>query len=262
MPVCAETYERLLARVEKPGRYLGNELGVVRKDPGAVAVRFALAFPEVYEIAQSHPGLQLLYDLLNRRQDTYAERVYAPWVDLEAVLRQAGHPLVSLEAYTPLRSSTSSASAAVRAHVHQRADHARPRRPSPARRRARPGEPLKCVPATLRLQPRASPTSSTRCCSATARRRSTACATSTGAGIAAIASPAGGAGRPGVYVPGLLRRAARRSRPAAGGRADPPGLRRWWKRILRDLDHPLAEAHVVNIRVVHGRPGLGLARIA
>lgn len=103
MPVCPETYERLLARVEKPGRYLGNELGVVRKDPRAVELRFALAFPEVYEIAQSHPGLQLLYDLLNRRADVYAERVYAPWFDLEAVLRQAGHPLVSLETYTPLR---------------------------------------------------------------------------------------------------------------------------------------------------------------
>ena len=102
MPICTDTYERLLARVDKPGRYLGNELGVVRKDPAAVELRFALAFPEVYEIAQSHPGLQLLYDLLNRRPDVYAERIYAPWVDLEAVLRQAGHPLVSLETYTPL----------------------------------------------------------------------------------------------------------------------------------------------------------------
>ena len=102
MTICAETYERLLARVEKPGRYLGNELGAVRKDPAAVELRFALAFPEVYEIAQSHPGLQLLYDLLNRRPEICAERVYAPWIDLEAVLREAGHPLVSLETYTPL----------------------------------------------------------------------------------------------------------------------------------------------------------------
>ncbi len=100
---CAQTYERLLARVEKPGRYLGNELGCVRKRPDAVALRVALAFPDVYEIAQSHPGLQLLYDLLNRREDIYAERVYAPWFDLEAVLREHAHPLVSLETYTPLR---------------------------------------------------------------------------------------------------------------------------------------------------------------
>ncbi len=103
MPICSQTYERLLARVDKPGRYLGNELGVVRKDPAAVALRFALAFPEVYEIAQSHPGMQMLYDLLNRRSDVYAERIYAPWLDLEKVLREAQHPLVSLETYTPLR---------------------------------------------------------------------------------------------------------------------------------------------------------------
>lgn len=98
-----EQYERLLDGVMKPGRYLGNERGAIRKDPGSVAVRFALGFPEVYEIAQSHPGLQLLYDLLNRRPDTYAERVYAPWGDMEAALRRAGLPLVSLETFTPLR---------------------------------------------------------------------------------------------------------------------------------------------------------------
>lgn len=96
-------YERLLDGVMKPGRYLGNERGAVRKDPTTVDVRFALAFPEVYEIAQSHPGMQMLYDLLNRRPDTYAERVYAPWVDMEAALRRAELPLVSLETFTPLR---------------------------------------------------------------------------------------------------------------------------------------------------------------
>jgi radical SAM family uncharacterized protein/radical SAM-linked protein len=96
-------YERLLGRVEKPGRYLGNERGAVRKDPDRVALRFALAFPEVYEIAQSHPGLQILYDLLNRREDVYAERVYAPWLDLEVLLRANDLPLVSLETFTPLR---------------------------------------------------------------------------------------------------------------------------------------------------------------
>ena len=95
-------YQCILDTVAKPGRYLGNERGVVRKDPASVAVRFALAFPEVYEIAQSHPGLQLLYDILNRRPDTYAERVYAPWLDMEAALRRANLPLVSLETFTPL----------------------------------------------------------------------------------------------------------------------------------------------------------------
>jgi radical SAM family uncharacterized protein/radical SAM-linked protein len=95
-------YEALLNRVEKPGRYLGNERGMVRKDPTAVALRFALAFPDVYEIAQSHPGLQILYDLLNRRTDVYAERAYAPWMDMERELRRSGLPLASLETLTPL----------------------------------------------------------------------------------------------------------------------------------------------------------------
>src|SRR5512139_341606 len=95
-------YEALLRRVERPGRYLGNERGMVQKDPANVGLRFALAFPDVYEIAQSHPGLQILYDTLNRRSDVFAERVYAPWVDMEAELRRAGLPLVSLETATPL----------------------------------------------------------------------------------------------------------------------------------------------------------------
>src|SRR5215831_16325416 len=95
-------YERLLARVEKPGRYLGTERNVVRKDPRGVRLRFALAFPEVYEIAQSHLGLQILYDILNRRPDVAAERIYAPWPDLEALLRDRGLPLVSLESHLSL----------------------------------------------------------------------------------------------------------------------------------------------------------------
>src|SRR5690349_948992 len=95
-------YERLLPLVEKPGRYLGNERGAVRKDPGTVRLRFALGFPEVYEIAQSHLGLQILYDVLNRRPDVAAERVYAPWPDLEALLRARGLPLVSLGSHPPL----------------------------------------------------------------------------------------------------------------------------------------------------------------
>ena len=97
-----EAYERLLPLVEKPGRYLGNERGAIRKDPGTVRLRFALCFPEVYEIAQSHLGLQILYDALNRRREVAAERAYAPWPDLEALLRARGLPLVSLESHLPL----------------------------------------------------------------------------------------------------------------------------------------------------------------
>lgn len=96
-------YERLLPHVEKPARYLGNERGAVHKDLDGVAVRFALCFPDVYEIAQSHLGLQILYDILNRRPDVAAERCYAPWHDLEALLRSRGIPLVSLESHVALR---------------------------------------------------------------------------------------------------------------------------------------------------------------
>ena len=96
-------YEQLLRFVDKPGRYLGNERGAVRKDPASVRLRFALAFPEVYEIAQSHLGLQILYDILNQRPDVYCERVYAPWLDMEAQLRRHDLPLTSLETGTPIR---------------------------------------------------------------------------------------------------------------------------------------------------------------
>src|SRR5262249_35252054 len=102
MPNRRATYESLCARVEKPGRYLGNERGAVHKDLSRVGLRFALAFPDAYEIAQSHPGLQILYDLLNRRADVFAERVYAPWFDMEAELRRANLGLASLETCTPL----------------------------------------------------------------------------------------------------------------------------------------------------------------
>src|SRR4029078_12906443 len=95
-------YEELLRFVDKPGRYLSNERGAIRKAPASVRLRFALAFPEVYEIAQSHLGLQILYDLLNRRADVYCERVYAPWLDMEAELRRHGLRLASLETFTPL----------------------------------------------------------------------------------------------------------------------------------------------------------------
>jgi radical SAM family uncharacterized protein/radical SAM-linked protein len=97
-----EAYEGLLPLVEKPSRYLGNERGAVRKDLAATRLRFALGFPEVYEIAQSHVGLQILYEILNRRPDVAAERVYAPWPDLEALLRARGLPLVSLESQVAL----------------------------------------------------------------------------------------------------------------------------------------------------------------
>ncbi len=97
-----EAYATFLPLVEQPARYIGGERGTVVKEPHRVRLRFALAFPEVYEIAQSHLGLQILYRLLNRRAEIQAERVYAPWTDMETCLRQRNLPLASLETCSPL----------------------------------------------------------------------------------------------------------------------------------------------------------------
>ncbi len=96
-------YESVLARVEKPGRYVGGEWNEIRKDPARVRTKVALAFPDVYEIGMSYLGQKILYDLLNRDRDVLAERVFAPWPDLERELRAAGRPLASLENALPLR---------------------------------------------------------------------------------------------------------------------------------------------------------------
>jgi radical SAM family uncharacterized protein len=94
--------EQLLDKVEKPARYLGNEWNAVHKT-GSDLVKVALAFPDVYEIAMSHLGIQILYHVVNRRDDAVAERVFAPWTDLERELRAADLPLFSLESWTPVR---------------------------------------------------------------------------------------------------------------------------------------------------------------
>ena len=88
--------------VQKPGRYLGNEYNIVVKNPQEVDLRVALCFPEVYELGMSHVGFEILYYILNREPRVWAERVYAPWVDAEAIMREKGIPLFSLESKTPL----------------------------------------------------------------------------------------------------------------------------------------------------------------
>ncbi|HEX5034861.1 MAG TPA: TIGR03960 family B12-binding radical SAM protein, partial [bacterium] len=98
-----DKWQRLLAEVEKPGRYLGNEVNSVRKDPSRVRLRVALIFPDVYEMGESHVGLKILYDILNRDPEIWAERVYTPWTDMEAALKRHDIPLFSLESKTPLK---------------------------------------------------------------------------------------------------------------------------------------------------------------
>src|SRR5580765_3692429 len=91
----------LLPTVEKPGRYIGLERNVTRKDLSRAQVTLALAFPDTYEIGMSHTGLKILYELVNRRDDFACERVYAPWTDLEAKMRESGIPLFSTESFAP-----------------------------------------------------------------------------------------------------------------------------------------------------------------
>ncbi|MCL2574095.1 MAG: TIGR03960 family B12-binding radical SAM protein [Defluviitaleaceae bacterium] len=94
--------DKILLQAEKPGRYVGNEINMVRKNPTEVATRFAFAFPDVYEVGMSHNGLQILYALFNRRDDVYCERTFAPWSDMEMLMREHNLPLKSLETYSPL----------------------------------------------------------------------------------------------------------------------------------------------------------------
>jgi radical SAM family uncharacterized protein/radical SAM-linked protein len=98
-----ERYFSLLEKGSKPGRYIGGEPNMTLKDLKGINVRFALAFPDVYEIGMSHNGIRMLYHLLNRMDDVYAERVFAPWVDMAAIFQEEGVPLLSLETKTPIR---------------------------------------------------------------------------------------------------------------------------------------------------------------
>ena len=93
----------ILKRVDKPARYIGGELGSYNKDLSKIDVRFAFAFPDVYEVAMSHLGMQILYHFLNRREDTYCERVFSPWLDMEDMMRERGIPLFSLESHSPIK---------------------------------------------------------------------------------------------------------------------------------------------------------------
>jgi radical SAM family uncharacterized protein len=94
--------DRILLKVQKPGRYVGGELNSVVKDWDQVAARVAFVFPDIYDIGVSNVGLKILYDQVNQRQDALAERAYAPWLDMEALMREHGIPLYTLESKQPL----------------------------------------------------------------------------------------------------------------------------------------------------------------
>ena len=92
----------ILCKVEKPSRYVGGELNQVIKNPEDVNIRFAFCFPDVYEVGMSHLGTRILYHTINERKDTYCERVFTPWPDMEALMRENDIKLFSLETKTPL----------------------------------------------------------------------------------------------------------------------------------------------------------------
>ena len=95
--------DEILLKVEKPARYIGNEINMVKKNPDDVDIRFAMCFPDVYEIGMSHLGIQILYEMFNRRDDVYCERVYSPWPDLDKIMREEDIPLFALESQDPVK---------------------------------------------------------------------------------------------------------------------------------------------------------------
>jgi radical SAM family uncharacterized protein len=95
--------DEILLSIQQPARYIGGEVNSVVKDPSRVDIRFCMCFPDAYEIGMSHLGIQILYDMFNRREDVWCERVYSPWPDLDALMREKGIPLFALESQDPIR---------------------------------------------------------------------------------------------------------------------------------------------------------------
>lgn len=95
--------DEILMEIEKPARYIGNEVNMVKKNPEDIDIRFCMCFPDVYEIGMSHLGIQIIYDTINKREDAYCERVYSPWPDLDKIMREQNIPLFSLETQTPIK---------------------------------------------------------------------------------------------------------------------------------------------------------------
>jgi len=95
--------DEILMKVEKPARYIGNELNSIVKDKDKVDIRVAMCFPDVYEIGMSHLGIQILYDMFNKREDTWCERVYSPWSDLHKIMKEENIPLFGLESQEPIK---------------------------------------------------------------------------------------------------------------------------------------------------------------
>ena len=95
--------DRILRQVERPARYIGNEINTIVKDKNSVDIRYCMCFPDVYEIGMSHLGIQIIYEQLNQRADTWCERVYSPWPDLHKIMKERNIPLFALESQEPVK---------------------------------------------------------------------------------------------------------------------------------------------------------------
>lgn len=95
--------EQYLLQVQKPSRYAGGEVGQVVKDKSKIDVRFAFCFPDVYDVGMSHLGMKILYSLINERENYWCERVFAPWTDMEEIMRREQIPLYALESFDPIK---------------------------------------------------------------------------------------------------------------------------------------------------------------
>lgn len=95
--------DEILMKIDKPARYIGNELNSIKKDKEKIAIRFAMCFPDVYEIGMSHLGVQILYDMFNKMEDVWCERVYSPWPDLHKIMKEKHIPLFGLESQEPIK---------------------------------------------------------------------------------------------------------------------------------------------------------------
>lgn len=95
--------DEILLSIDKPARYIGNEINIVKKDLDKIGIRFAICFPDVYEIGMSYLGIQILYDMFNKREDTCCERVYSPWIDLDKIMREQNIPLFALESQEAIK---------------------------------------------------------------------------------------------------------------------------------------------------------------
>ncbi len=95
--------EDILLSIDKPERYIGHEINAIYKDKSKVDIRFGMCFPDVYEIGMSHLGIAILYDMFNKFEDTWCERIYSPWVDLDKIMRDKNIPLFTIESQEPVR---------------------------------------------------------------------------------------------------------------------------------------------------------------